>query len=219
MTLNDILPWAEEMRPSAYSAQRLTEWINDLEAAVWSDVLLNPGPRQDLDPDTDGDRRLLLPGRWRRLYTTWLGAMVDYANGEYSQYDNELTQFNACMDELSAWYARRYAPADAPARRIRAGTLTGGETLTVSVPAGAAVLAVRCRITEAFDGEGGLTLGTEEDPALVLDSADTDPATPGTYITRRLTVLPPRAPLLFAAPEGSTEGEATLHLLVQLPAG
>ncbi len=217
MTLNDILAWAEEMRPSAYSQERLTEWIEDVESALWEQVLLQRSQKALYTLPDDGDKRLLLPDRWRPLYTAWLGAMIDYANGEYTQYENELTQFNSYVNQLAAWYAQNYAPADNSARWRMCGTLTGGGSVCFRLPPKAAVLTVECEITEPFDGEGTITLGTEAEPTLLLDSADVYDTAAGVYTTQRLVIPPAGEKLLLQAPEDSTEGTATVYVLVQLP--
>ncbi|MCD8322936.1 MAG: hypothetical protein LUC89_08645 [Oscillospiraceae bacterium] len=217
MTLNNLLAWAEEMRPSAYSQERLTEWIEDLESALWEQVLLQWRIEELYTLPDDGDKRLLLPDRWRPLYTAWLGAMIDYANGEYTQYENELTQFNSYVNQLAAWYAQNYAPADNSARWRLCGTLTGGGSVCFRLPPNAAVLTVECEITEPFDGEGAITLGTEAEPTLLLDGADICAADMRCYRIQRLVIPPAGEKLLLQAPEDSTEGSALVHLLIQMP--
>lgn len=56
---------------------------------------------------------LLVPPPHDNIYRTYLGAMIDYANGEYDRYNNSMILFNKQFGSLTAWYARTYHPADA----------------------------------------------------------------------------------------------------------
>lgn len=60
-----------------------------------------------------GGEALLAPPPFDRLYRLYLLAMIHFANGEYSRYQNSMALFNAAMGDFARWYARVYAPADA----------------------------------------------------------------------------------------------------------
>jgi len=51
---------------------------------------------------------LLAPPPYDKLYYPYVSAMVDFANGEYSRYANEMAMFNARFRELTAWTAGLY---------------------------------------------------------------------------------------------------------------
>ena len=46
-----------------------------------------------------------------KLYRTYLLAMIDFANGEYTKYNNSIAMFNAQMSEYMEWYSRIYNPS------------------------------------------------------------------------------------------------------------
>lgn len=61
----------------------------------------------------DGSNTVLwVPSPHDKLYRSYLLAMVDFANGEYTKYNNTMQMFNAHYRELTEWYARVYRPAD-----------------------------------------------------------------------------------------------------------
>lgn len=49
-----------------------------------------------------------------KVYAAYLTAMIDFANGEYSKYQNTYAMFNGFWGELCRWYARNFRPADRP---------------------------------------------------------------------------------------------------------
>jgi hypothetical protein len=165
MSVEELMEWMDTLRPSAYSDGHKTAWLNDLEAIVWTQVFLQPaGLWQPHGLSTDGQQRLLLPVSWRRVYTAYLEAMIDFANGEYTQYENAMTLYNDYMCQLGAWYADTFAPADQPARWVRlgvadqAGLQQKNGQLIGSLPPGAGALALEWRVGQAPDAEGTITL-------------------------------------------------------------
>ncbi len=47
-----------------------------------------------------------------KVYGAYLGAMVDFANGEYQKYENAMQLYNAYLAEFARWFIARYCPAD-----------------------------------------------------------------------------------------------------------
>lgn len=54
---------------------------------------------------------LVLPPH-HKIYYTYLMAMIDFANGEYSKYQNTMTLFNSFLSGFTKWYVENYQPAD-----------------------------------------------------------------------------------------------------------
>jgi hypothetical protein len=165
MTLEALMDWMDALRPCAYTNAQKTAWVNDLEAGLWTEIFLQePGQWRPRRAERDGAQPLLLPESWRRVYTAYLGAMIDFANGEYTQYENSMSLYNGYLCELGAWYADTFAPAQRPARWMGLGgtdctglQADGGQPVG-QLPAGGAVLALEGRITQPLDGAGVLTL-------------------------------------------------------------
>jgi len=45
------------------------------------------------------------------VYWPYLSAMISFANGEFTRYQNEMALFNSRFTEFSRWFARVYDPA------------------------------------------------------------------------------------------------------------
>lgn len=217
MTMGEFVRRTDELKPNAYSLGQKAAWLGEMEAQIWTEILLQPAG--DWDSVTHAQRRLLLPEVWQRLYSAYLAAMIDLANGEYTKYSNAMALYNGQVQEFAAWYAENFRPADRPARWMHLGSLSGGEAKKVlgSLPEKAAVLAAVCRVTEAFDGEGeSLSLGAETAPEALLRKAEIIPASVGSYRIQTLWLPGSGGTPVFAFAEGaSTAGQAEFWLRIQ----
>lgn len=217
MTLGEVIRQTDQLKPNAYSLGQKARWLGDVEAQIWTGVLLQSAG--DWDGEMYSERRLLLPGMWRRLYDAYLAAMIDLSNGEYTKYANSMNLYNGWLQDFAAWYAQNFRPADRAAFWTKAGRCgCDGSGAGICLPAGYGVLAALCRVTEAFDGAAKLSLGTESEEELFLREVDIIPEAPGHY--RRLRLILPGSgtrklqPLLRweTAP---TAGQAEFFLLLQ----
>ena len=56
---------------------------------------------------------LLVPAPFENIYLRWLEAQIDYANGEYTKYNNAIITYNAEYDDFAKYYARNNMPLSA----------------------------------------------------------------------------------------------------------
>jgi len=114
MTIKQAVERTDEIKPNAFSNDRKVDWLNEVEGMVQTQVLL-------FAPDeiitygtyaTDKNKELLVQPPHDKLYTAYLAAMIDYANGEYNRYQNTMQMFNAHFGEFMRWFATVYRPAD-----------------------------------------------------------------------------------------------------------
>ena len=114
MILSKIIQMVDDIKPNAFTPDTKTAWINEVEGYVQTEVmLLNDIVRYDYD--TDQNTELLVAPPHDKLYWTYLTAMIDFANGEYSKYANTMEMYEAFMGEYMRWYAQRFRPADGQA--------------------------------------------------------------------------------------------------------
>lgn len=219
MTLNEFLDWMDAVRPSPWSHEQKSVWVNDLESALWSQILLaSPGQWRMKTAARDGDKPLLLPDVWRKLYGAYVGAMMDFAAGENAAYANSMALYNGYLAELGAWYGAEFDPAkQGPVWKklpaVAWTALAEGPVYLGMLPAGAAVLAAECRVTEGFDGGGRLCLGTEEEPALLLTA---EGEATGSERGFGLTLSPEAQGLYLSyTGRGTAQGRAEVRLLIQ----
>lgn len=163
MTVTQAIAMADELKPNAFSQSVKLGWLNDCEGLVQTEVLL-------MEPELcvrygaqDGDTALIAPPPHDKLYRAYLCAMTDFANGEYSKYQNTMQLFNTWFGEYQRWYARRFRPADggvgAPFFAMVRGTTPVLEFTDLPV---AGEEATACSVTVTQGGETVLEYGLED---------------------------------------------------------
>ncbi len=215
MTVEQMIRQMDEIKPNAFTMGQKARWLGDMEGQIWTEILRQSGG--DWDSGMQGGRRLLLPGKERRMYEAWLSAMIDLANGEYTKYAAGMSLYNSFVQAFAADYAQRFRPADRVAFWTKVGTWSPGAVKAGQMlPAGYAVLGALCRVTEAF-GEGTqLSLGFREDREALLREADILPETAG--VRRALRLFWPSSGTRQLHIFGETErsmGKAEFYVLLQ----
>ena len=103
-TAREIIEHVDELKPSTFSTTMKLAWINEADTVIQVE-LLNIKP-EDMVSVTDLNQSLTVPAPWDRLYKPFLMAMIDFANGEYSSYQNDMNMFNMYYGEYARWYQR-----------------------------------------------------------------------------------------------------------------
>lgn len=107
-TLGQVVGEVKRLRPSGYSGEEMTVWVNELQADIWRDVWLRTTEAPVLDWALDQQEALLLDANWSGLYHAWIGAQIDFHNGEYDKYQNSMEMYNAHWRRYAAWYGNTY---------------------------------------------------------------------------------------------------------------
>lgn len=217
MTGQDVIRAVDALKPNGYTMAQKTAWIEDMEAELWREVFLRS--ESDGPGGEGGERPLLLPGSWKRLYHMYLAAMIDFSNAEYTKYSNAMAAYNSAWAGFAAWYAERYTPADRPAFWTKAAVAAYDDTEVpgITLPRGAVVLAAVCQVDEAFDAaDCAIVLGTARKPAALLSAADIQPGAKGRY-GRRGLFLPERGDerLYARVSGGASAGAVQFAVLIQ----
>ena len=61
---------------------------------------------------SDDQARLMVCPPYEKIYWLYLAAMIDFAHGEYSKYQNSYALFDSAWADYVRWYARNFRPAD-----------------------------------------------------------------------------------------------------------
>ncbi len=113
MKIKSVIDYVDEIKPNAFSNEVKTMWLNECEGMIQTEIFLF-APLQILiyDYEKDKEKHMLVEPPHDKLYAAYLAAKIDYANGEYSKYENSRTMFQAHYNEFVRWYATHYRPAD-----------------------------------------------------------------------------------------------------------
>ena len=96
-----VIPWREEQpeEPEEVGQQEIP--MVPLTPA-WP-----PAERARTWPE-DGDKPLLAPAPYDRVYDYWLISNIEFALREYTNYQNTHQMFNEAYQEFSAWFRRQF---------------------------------------------------------------------------------------------------------------
>lgn len=109
MKLKECIDRVDMVKPNAFSFDDKTAWLNEVEGMVQTEI-------RHIQPDAEAFivysyadhmfEKLLVEPPHDKIYPMYLTAMIDFANGEYSSYQNGMAMFNAMWDEYAKWYMR-----------------------------------------------------------------------------------------------------------------
>ena len=112
--IRDIIARVDDIKPNAFTTETKLAWIGELDGRIAAEVMLMaiPDIRQMEHKDPQAlDTEPLVGFPHDGIYEQYLCAKIDYANGEYSKYQNSMEMFNAYYDNFVNWFIRTYAPA------------------------------------------------------------------------------------------------------------
>ena len=113
-SIKEIIARVDLNKPNAFDEPRKLAWIAELDGWIALDILrMNITQVQQLlyTHPTDLERAPLLTFPHDGLYDLWLGAKIDFENGEYTKYQNTMEMFNAAYDNFNHWFIVTYEPA------------------------------------------------------------------------------------------------------------
>ena len=112
MTVNELIAKVDALRPSAYTPAQKTAWLSEVDGKISTEIMGEETPVTYTWPE-DGDRELLVPAPYDRLYGHYILAMTDYYNSETDAQNVSTALFEEALGE----YARQYRRANRPTSR------------------------------------------------------------------------------------------------------
>lgn len=114
MTVNEAISWADQVKPNAFPRSVKAEWLRRLDGSLALEVFLLP--KTELDwlermREEAADYTLLVDPPYDDLYTLFLAAKIDAANGEYEKYANSSQLYNSRRGAFALWFCQTYDPA------------------------------------------------------------------------------------------------------------
>jgi len=114
MKISDVINWVDEVKPNAFPDPVKVEWLSALDGRIAANVFLLAPLEMEMLPyvyPRDMDMELLVHPPHDDIYSLWLQAKVDEANGEYKKFHNTSQIFNAHYTDFVRWFADTYNPA------------------------------------------------------------------------------------------------------------
>lgn len=105
MKVSEAITKANQLRINTLGDDIKAEWLNALEGEV-AELMDVECPVNNFPEDQD----LLMPREHEQVYPLYLVAKIDYFNGEFDLYNNDIVVFNDAFHKACAWYRRHNVP-------------------------------------------------------------------------------------------------------------
>jgi hypothetical protein len=115
MTLIEAINTINNLKPNTYSHSDKVKWLSTLDGIIKTEIIdTHEGAEQvtfdGYDEDADLATELLVPAPYDSIYLRWLDAQIDYANGEYTRYNNGVQAYNDAYSAFERYYNRTHMP-------------------------------------------------------------------------------------------------------------
>ena len=115
MTIIEMITDVDALKPNGYEQAYKMQWLSQLDGRVKQDIIDTHEGGENVsfsgyNDDTPLDTKLLVPKPYDELYRYWLEAQIDYANGEYTKYNNSMDMFNEAYSAFERYYNRTHMP-------------------------------------------------------------------------------------------------------------
>ena len=98
-----VIPWRDCPQPQPPQTDGTEEEIPMIPLVpAWP-----PAERAKVWPE-DGDKPLLAPAPYDRVYDYWLIANMEFAIREYTNYNNTVYLYNEAYQEFAGWFRRKF---------------------------------------------------------------------------------------------------------------
>ena len=111
MKVSEAIQWARQLKQintTHYPDSLLLQFLNECEGKVQTEFLRIAEVDAQRYTEQDMDKDLIVGPPHDKLYYTYLCAMIDFANGEYTKYNNAITIANSFLAEWAAWFNRTH---------------------------------------------------------------------------------------------------------------
>lgn len=106
MTIRELLDTVRFAKATAQSDAMLLQYLNEIEGKAQTDVM-GIAPEDTVEyTAADLDAELLVKAPHDKLYIYRLMAMIDFGDGEYNRYQNELQMADGAFREWAKWWQR-----------------------------------------------------------------------------------------------------------------
>lgn len=114
MKTEDLIDKIEILKPNSYDSDFIKNLIEKCDKKIYSDFLSqHPSVLEEYkQKNLAEDAELLLPDEYEDVYLSYVMAKMDYYQGDYERYNNEMTMYNSKWLEFVSWFTRNYSCED-----------------------------------------------------------------------------------------------------------
>lgn len=114
MTIIEVITEVDALHPNGYDQNNKIAWLSNLDGRIKEEIIdTHEGgddtPFEGYDSN-DISTELIVPRPYDEVYRYWLEAQMDYANGEYTKYNNSMSMFNNAYTAFERHYHKTHMP-------------------------------------------------------------------------------------------------------------
>ena len=116
MTLQEAIAKIDDLKPNQYKHPHKIGWISDLDGRIYNEVIKHFKNIDEIewtpyDENTNPSLVLLVPDPYAEIYIYYLAAKIDWFNGEYTRYNNDMSMFNDAYQAYADEYRKTHESA------------------------------------------------------------------------------------------------------------
>lgn len=111
-TFSEIIDRVNQNKPNSFDVTEMVRWLTELDGKIATEVMMMSvtGVRNLPRGEETLNCEALVSFPYEDLYDRYLEAMIDYHNGEFSNYQNSMEAYNWAYNRFLNWYLNTYDP-------------------------------------------------------------------------------------------------------------
>ena len=115
MTISEAIAKIDSLKPNGYSQNDKIGWLSLADGMIKNNIIDTHEGGEGVtfngyDDNTPIDTELIVNAPYDELYVSWLASKIDYFNGEYARYNNNIVRFNDTLSAYTNHYNRTHMP-------------------------------------------------------------------------------------------------------------
>lgn len=113
MKLSELVAYINNVKPSEYTVDEITQWINEVEFMAVDQVFekaFGPIAYRAYRYFEDADTELAIPDQFNGVYTSYVFHKIDFNNAEDARSNAEAISFDSEWQAFASYYRRKYKP-------------------------------------------------------------------------------------------------------------
>lgn len=109
MTLSQAIARLDALKPNTFTDAEKLRWLSALDGRIHAELIGEGGePFRSYTERTPPETELAVPFPYDALYLHYLEMRVDYANEDYTKYNNSSAMFNESYAAFERYYNRTH---------------------------------------------------------------------------------------------------------------
>ena len=115
MTISEAIAKVDSLKPNGYSDNDKIGWLSLADGMIKNNIIDTHEGGENVifngyDESTSIDTELIVKAPYDEMYLSWLSSKIDFFNGEYARYNNNITRFNDTLTAYKNYYTRTHMP-------------------------------------------------------------------------------------------------------------